>query len=49
VGAKDLAAGVVEFKERAGGKVEKTPVAGAVEHGVKVLEEKDAVIDRTDK
>ncbi|MCU0577429.1 MAG: proline--tRNA ligase [Desulfobacterota bacterium] len=49
VGAKDLAAGVVEFKERAGGKVEKTPVAGAVEHGVKVLEAKDAVIDRTDK
>jgi len=49
VGAKDLAAGVVEFKERSSGKVEKVAAGDIVEFCMKLLEEKGIIIDRTDK
>ena len=49
VGAKDLAAGVVEFKERTDGKVEKISTEKAIDHCMRLLEAKGVVIDRTDK
>lgn len=49
VGAKDLAAGVVEVKERAGGRMDKVSAVEAVEHCGKVLDAQGVVIDRTDK
>lgn len=49
VGAKDLAAGVVEFKERTDGKVEKISTGKAIDHCMRLLEAKGVVIDRTDK
>jgi len=49
VGAKDLAAGVVEIKERAGGKTAKVPVAEAIDQCAQVLLAKGVVVDRTDK
>jgi prolyl-tRNA synthetase len=49
VGAKDLAGGVVELKDRASGKVEKVPLDGIVTYCTELLEAKGLVIDRTDK
>jgi prolyl-tRNA synthetase len=49
VGAKDLAAGVVEIKERATGRIEKVSKDDAVDYCMNLLEAKGTVIDRTDK
>ena len=49
VGAKDLAGGVVELKDRASGKVEKVPLDGIVTYCTELLEAKGLVIDRTNK
>jgi prolyl-tRNA synthetase len=49
VGAKDLAGGVVEFKDRSSGKVEKTGTDGIVDFCMRELEMKGIIVDRTDK
>ena len=49
VGAKDLAQGVVEFKERSGGRVEKVAADGIVDYCMKKLEEKGIIVDSTNK
>ena len=49
VGAKDLAGGVVELKDRASGKVEKVLLDGIVTYCTELLEAKGLVIDRTNK
>ncbi len=49
VGAKDLAGGVVEFKDRASGKVEKVGTDGIIDYCVRQLEVKGITVDHTDK
>ncbi|HVN70643.1 MAG TPA: proline--tRNA ligase, partial [Desulfomonilia bacterium] len=49
VGAKDLAGGVAELKDRATGNVEKVPIEGIVDSCTRLIEAKGLVIDRTDK
>jgi len=49
VGAKDLEGGVVEFKDRSSGKVEKIGTDGILDYCVRQLEVKGIIVDRTDK
>ncbi|MGC9325479.1 MAG: proline--tRNA ligase [Desulfomonilia bacterium] len=47
VGAKDLAEGVVEIKQRDGGIVDKIPIDRAVEHCLQAIQKKGTILDRT--
>ncbi len=49
VGAKDLAGGVVEFKDRSSGKVEKIGTDEILDYCEKQLEVKGTIVDHTDK